>query len=148
MSLEETLLGTRILVLGRAALPPPRADRLDVSLVSLHFGPIRPRCQLDQRVERYGYPGTLFLRLLHKVRINAADDGLMRDDEDVLAALQLHDDGLEADHHVAVAFASTVSVVVLVFVARLEVIGVKVRYLLVRHSVANASVELVESLPL
>ena len=72
----------------------------------------------------------------------------MRDDEDVLAALQLHDDGLQPRHHVAVAFASTVPVVVLVLVARLEVVRIKIRYLLIRHAVANASVELVEGLPL
>ena len=135
-------------MLGRAALTPPRADSLDVSLVSLHLGPICPWCQLDQRVQRHGDPWAFFLRLLHKVRINAADDGLVRNDEDVLAALQFHYNGLKSGHHIAVAFTSPVPVVVLVFVARLEVIGVKVRYLLVRHTVANASVELVEGLPL
>lgn len=135
-------------MLGRAAFAPPRADSLNIGLVCLHLGSICPRRQLDQRVQRHGHPGTLFLRLLHKIRIYAANDRLMRDDEDILAALQLHDDGLQADHHVAVAFTSTIPVVVLVFVACLEVIRMKVRYLLIRHAVANASVELVEGLPL
>jgi hypothetical protein len=70
------------------------------------------------------------------------------DDEYVLAALEFHYDGLETDDHVAVRLAAAVAVVVLVVVARREVVRVPVLDLLVRQPVADARVQLVEGLPL
>lgn len=61
---------------------------------------------------------------IHEVREDAAHDGLVRDDEDVFGALEFHDDGLQADHDVAVRFAAAIAVVVFVGVARFEVVGV------------------------
>lgn len=72
----------------------------------------------------------------------------MRDDQDILRALQLHDDGLEADDDVAVRLASAVAVVVFVFIARGEVFGVLLLDVGVREAVADAGVELVECFPL
>lgn len=135
-------------MLSGAALATPRADGLDFSLVDLYLGAVGPRRELHERVKRYWYPGAFFLCLLHKVGIDATNDGLVRNDENVLAALQFHDDGLEADHYIPVALTAAVAVVVLVFVASLEIFRVHVGDLLVRHAVADTSVELVERLPL
>jgi hypothetical protein len=73
---------------------------------------------------------------------------LMRDDQDVLGPLQLHDNRLEPYHHVAVRLAAAVPVVVLVVVARRKVVGVAVLDLLVRQTVADARVKLVQRFPL
>jgi hypothetical protein len=48
-------------------------------------------------------PGRLLLVFFHEVGVDAAEDRLVRYDEDVFAALEFHDDGLEADYDVAVA---------------------------------------------
>jgi hypothetical protein len=99
-------------------------------------------------VQGHLHPWALLLRHVHKVCVYASQDGLVCDDQDVLAALKLHDDRLEADHHVAVRLATEVAVVVLVFVARREVFGVFLLDLGVCESVADARVKLVQRLPL
>lgn len=135
-------------MLRRATLSAPRADGRDVGLPSLLVGAVCPGGELDERVQRHVHPGTLGLVLLHEVGVDASQDRLVRHDQDVLAALQLHDDGLEADHHVTVRLAPAVPVVVLVLVAGCEVVGEPVLDLLVREPVAYTRVELVERLPL
>lgn len=72
----------------------------------------------------------------------------MRDDQDILRALQLHDDGLEADDDVAVRLTPAVAVVVLVLITRSKVLGVLLLDFGVREAVADAGVELVECFPL
>jgi hypothetical protein len=62
------------------------------------------------------------------------------DNDDVLAALQLHDDGLQADDHVAVRLTAAVAVVVLVFVAGGEVLGVLLGNFLVGEAIADTRV--------
>ena len=57
--------------------------------------------------------------------LQAAQDGLVADNEDVLLPLELHDDGLEPDDNVAVRLAATVAVVELVLVAIRKVIWVR-----------------------
>lgn len=74
------------------------------------------------------HPRTLGSLFAHKISDNAAKNGLVRDDEDVTAvfsaaaALEFHDDGLEAGYDVAVGFAAEVAVLLLVdvFPQRLE----------------------------
>ena len=88
------------------------------------------------------------LRQVHKVRINAPQYSLMRNDDDILAPLQLHDDRLQADHDVPVRLPAAIPIVVLVLVARGKVLGILSGDLFVGHAVANARVELVEGLPL
>ena len=127
---------------------PPRTDGRDVGLEPLLLGPVGLGRQLHERVQRDLHPRTLALVQVVEVGEDAADDGLVGDDDDVLAALELHDDGLEADDDVAVALAAAVPVVVLVVVARAEVLRVLALNLLVRHAVADARLELVERLPL
>ena len=92
-----------ILVLGDAAFSAPRADGRDLRIVALLLGAVGARGQLDERVERDGHPRGVGLRLLHEVGVDAAQHGLVGHDEDVLRALELHDDGLQADHHVAIS---------------------------------------------
>lgn len=96
----------------------------------------------------HSHPRRLRLRLLLVVRIDASQHRLMRDDQDVLRALQLHDDRLEADDDVAVRLTPAVAVVVLVLIARSKVLGVLLLDLGVCEAVADAGVELVECFPL
>lgn len=60
-------------------------------------------------------------------------DRHVRDDNDVLAAFQFHNDWFQTDDNVAVRFTSSVSVVVLIIVACLKVFGELLRYLFVLH---------------
>ena len=137
----------RRLVLGLAALLAPSADGRYVSVDTLLLGLIRTRRELDETVQRNVHPRALILRRAHEVGVDAAQDGLVGDDEDVLAALELHDDGLEADDDVAVGLAAGVAVVVLVGVAGGEVVGVLLLDLGVGEAVADAGVQLVERFP-
>lgn len=98
-------------------------------------------------MQRHLHPGTLLLRHIHIIRIDAPQHSLMRHDDDILTAFQLHDDGLESDDDVTIGFAAAVAVIVFVVVPRFEVFGVLVCDLLVREAVAGAGVELVEGFP-
>ena len=131
----------------RTPLTPKRADGGNIRFEALLLGAVRPGGQLDQRMQRHLHPGTLLLRHVHIIRVDAPQHGLMRHDDDVLTALQLHDDGLESDDDVAIGFSAAVAVVVFVVVSRFEVFGVLVRDLLVREAVAGARVEFVEGFP-
>ena len=73
-------------MLRRAPLTPKRANSRDIRLEALLLGTIRSRRQFDQRMQRDFHPRTLFLRDVHIIRINTSQDGLMRDDDDILAA--------------------------------------------------------------
>lgn len=90
-------------MLRNTAFSAPGTDGFDAGLVDLLLGAVRTRGQLDERVQGDVEPGGFLLVFFHEVGVDAAEDCLVRDDEDVLAAFQLHDDGLEADHDVAVA---------------------------------------------
>ena len=92
-----------ILMFRNTALASPRRHGLNSSLENLLIRSVRTRRQLDQRVQGHVEPRRFLLVLFHEVGVDAAQDGLVRDDEDVLAALQLHDYGLEPDYNVAVA---------------------------------------------
>lgn len=48
----------------------------------------------------------------------------MSDDEDVLLALEFHDDGLETDDHVPVRFTASIPIVELVVIPRIEILRV------------------------
>ena len=89
-------------MLRRTPLTPKRADGRDVRLEALLLGTVRPGGQLDERVQRHLHPGALLLRHVHVVGVDAPQHGLVGHDDDVLAALQFHDDGLEPDDDVAV----------------------------------------------
>lgn len=108
----------------------------------------RPETWRDGRVGTYCHPWGLGLRLLLEVGVDAAEHSLVGDDEDVLGPLQLHDDGLQADHDIAIRLAAAVSVVVLVVIAGFKVFRVLVFDVGVRKPVTNTSVQLIQSLPL
>lgn len=72
----------------------------------------------------------------------------MRDDQDILRPLQLHDDGLETDDDVAVRLAPAVAVVVLVIITRSEILWVLLLDFGVGETVADAGIQLVECFPL
>ena len=134
-------------MLRRASLTAKRADSRNIRAEPNLLGAVRPRRQLNQRVQRHFHPRTLFLGNIHVVRIYAAQHRLVRHDDDILAAFEFHDDGFEADDDVAVGFAASVTVVVLVVITGAEVFGVAVGYFLVGERVTDARVELVEGFP-
>ena len=98
------------MVFSRTALRPPRRHGGDVSLEPLLLRAICPRRELHERVQRDLHPRALGLREVVEVGEDAADDGLVGDDDDVLASLELHDDWFKADDDVAVGFAASVAV--------------------------------------
>ena len=130
------------------ALGPPRAHGRDIGAVPVLLRPVGLGGELHERVQRDLHPRALALVHVHEVGEDAADDGLVRHDDDVLAALELHDDRLQSNDDVTVRLAAAVAVVVLVVVARAKVFRVLVLDLLVGHAVADARLELVERLPL
>ena len=130
------------------ALATPGADGRDVGAQTVFVRLVRLGRQPNQRVQRHLHPGALFLGHVHEVGVDAAQDGLVRHDEDVVAALELHDDGLEPDDDVAVRLAAQVPVVVLVVVALPKVGWILRLDLGVRQAVAHARVELVKRFPL
>lgn len=137
----------RLLMLSFAALTSPRADGGNVRFQSLLLRRVRLGSQLDQGVQWDFHPRALLLGDVHEVCVNAPQNRLVRYDQNVFAALELHDDGLQADDYVTVGFAAQVAVVVLVFVALRKVFGVLLLDLGVRQAVTDARVELVESFP-
>lgn len=135
-------------MLRRAAPRPKGAHGGDIGLVALLVGAVGLGGQLDEGMQRHLHPGRALLGHVHEVSVDAAQHGLVGDDDDVLGPLELHDDGLEPDHEVAVRLAAAVAVVVLVVVARPEVVRVARLDVLVREPVAHARVQLVQRLPL
>lgn len=133
---------------GRATLTTPRADGRNVSLVSLLVRAVGSWGELDETVERYVHPGAARLVFLHEVRIYAAENGLMGDDEDILGSLELHDNGLEADDHITVRLPATVPIVIFILVPSHKVLRVHVLDLLVCHTVADTSIKLIQCFPL
>lgn len=134
-------------MLCRTPLLPPRRYGRDVRLEALLFRAVRARRQLDQRVQRNLHPGALLLGHVVEVGVNAPKHRLVRHDDHVLAALQLHDNRLQPDDHVPVRLAAAVSVIVLVLVPCRKVLWVSFLNFFVRESIADAAVELVECLP-
>ena len=131
----------------RTAFTPKRTHSRDIGLEPLLLRAVRPRGELDERVQRDLHPGALFLRHVHVVGVDAPQHGLMGHDDDIFAAFEFHDDGLESDDHVAVGFPAQIAIVVLVVVSSFKVFGVLVRNLLIGQPVAHARVQLVQGFP-
>lgn len=135
-------------MLRGAALASPSTDGWDVGFVTDLLGAISARSKLDQCVQGNIHPGALGLILLHEVSIHASQYSLVSDDEDVLATLKFHDDGLKTDDNVAIRLSATVAVVVLVFITCGKVLRVSILNLLVSQTVADTRVKFVKCLPL
>jgi hypothetical protein len=135
------------LMLRRRALSAPGRDGGDIGLEALLLGAVGAGGQLEEGVEGNFHPGRLLLGNVHEVGVDAAQNGLVGDDDDVLAALEFHDDGLQADDHVAIRLTAAVAVVVLVFIAGGEVLRVLLGNFLVGEAIADAGVQFVEGLP-
>jgi len=137
----------KLLMLRTTPLRPKRADSRNIRVEALFLRIVGLGRQLNKRVQGHFHPGTLLLRDVHVVSVDAAQDGLVRDDDDVLAALEFHDDGFEPDDDVAVTLAASVAVVVFVVVTGPEVFGESVFDFLVGEAVADAGIEFVERFP-
>jgi hypothetical protein len=149
-------------VLGDGALAAPSADRRDACLETLLIGTIGARSQLDKRMERdlmmmlalvlgcifssgttYCHPWTLRLVLLLKVSVNAPQDGLVSYDQDVFAALQLHDDGLKTNDDITITLSTTVTVIIFVIVAGDKIFGISLLDLRIGHAITNTGVKFI-----
>jgi hypothetical protein len=135
-------------MLSRRTLSAPGRHGRNVCLQAGLLGVIGPRSQFDESMQRDLHPWGLLLLYIHEVSVDATEDSLMRDDENVLAALEFHDDGLKPDDNITIRLAADVAVVVLVFVACPKVAWVLGLDLAVCKAIANAAVEFVKSLPL
>ena len=71
----------------------------------------------------------------------------MRDDENVLASLQLHDDGFQSNDNIPIRLSTEIAVVVLVLVALRKVLGVFLLDFAVGQAVANTRIEFVQRFP-
>lgn len=92
-------------MLCNATLGSPRADSFNTSFISDLFGSIGSWSKFDEGVKWDVEPWRPSLIFFHEVGVNAAKDGLVGDDEDVLGAFEFHDDGFETDDDVTVAIA-------------------------------------------
>lgn len=126
----------------------PRRNCRDVGFEALFLRAVRAGRQLDQRMKGDFHPRTLFLGHIVEIRIDAPQNRLMGDDDHVLAPLQFHDDGLEADDDISVRLATAIAVVVFVLVSGRKVFGIPFRDLLVGQAIADPRVKLVERFPL
>ncbi len=135
-------------MLSDAALATPGADSSNTGTESLFIGAIGARSELDKGMQRNCHPGAFLLALLLEVGVDATEDGLMSDDEDVLASLELHDDRLETDHNIAVRLTTTVAVVVFVLVTCNEVGGILLFDFGISKSIAHTGIKFIECLPL
>jgi len=129
------------------ALLPPRGDRGDVGEHPLLLRLVRPWSKFDEAMQRNFHPGTLLLTRAHKIRVNTPQHRLVRDDENVLRPLQLHDDGFQPDDDVTVALAAEVAVVVFILVTGLEVRGIALFDFGVGQPVADPGVEFIQCFP-
>lgn len=118
-------------MLCRRTLSTPGRYCWDIRLVSLLFSTIGARRKFHERMEGHLHPRALVLGKIEEICINAAQDGLMRDNDYVFAAFQFHNNGLEADNDIAVRLPPTIAVIVLVFIAGSKVLRVSLRNLLV-----------------
>ena len=99
-------------------------DSLDVDLEPSLLACIGAGSELDDRVEWNLDVGELFVRVVHKVGVDAAQNGLMSDDQNVALSLQLHDNGLQPKNNIAVRLSSSIAVVELVLISVCKVLGV------------------------
>lgn len=116
--------------------------------VSNLFRAVRPWCQFDERVKWHIHPGALGLVLLHKVCVDAAQNRLVSHNENVLATFQFHYDWFQADDHVTVRLATTVSVVVFILITGRKVFGVAVFDFLVGQAIAHTGIQFIQRFPL
>lgn len=134
-------------MLGSASLFSECAHGWNVSLVTLLLGTVSPRGEFNQRMQWNLHPRRFLLRHIHVVCVDAPQHRLMSDDDDVLASLQLHDDRLKPDDHVAITLPASVAIVVFIVITGPEVFRVLVGNFLVRQPIADAGIKLVESFP-
>lgn len=136
-----------LMVFCRTSLPTPCRHRWDICLEALLSRSICFGCELHQRVKRNFQPWRLIGAGIHEIGIDASDDGLMGDDDDVVASLQLHDDWLQSNDHVTIGLSTPIPVIIFVLISRREILRIFLLDFTIRHPVAHARVQLVQSFP-
>ena len=72
----------------------------------------------------------------------------MRDNDNVLAPLEFHDNRLEANHNVTIRLAASIAIVVFVIVTGSKIFRVGIFDFLIGKAVTNTGIQLVEGFPL
>ena len=129
------------------ALDSESADSRDVRFKPLLLGRISSWSELDERVQRDFHPRGLFLWYVHVISVDTPQDGLMGDDDDVLASLEFHDDWLKPDDNISVAFATSVSIIIFVIISSSEVFWISIGNLLVGETITGPGIKFIQSLP-
>lgn len=89
-------------MLGRSAFPSPGGHCWNVGFEALLLGTVCAGCQFDQCVERDFHPRALLLRHVVKVGVDTSQNSLVSDNDDVFAALELHDDRFQSNYDVSI----------------------------------------------
>lgn len=90
------------MVLGTTPFSSPCTNSRDLGKEPGFHRAVRSRRESDERVQRDFHPWAFFLVTSHVVRVDAPQDRLMRDDQNILTAFELHYYRLQPDHNIAV----------------------------------------------
>jgi hypothetical protein len=96
----------------------------------------------------YSHPRARSLILCHKVGVDASQNSLMSNNEDIFTALQFHDDRLKTNNNITVWLSATVAVVVFILITCRKVLRELLCNFGIGETITNSCIELVESLPL
>ena len=81
---------------------PVSVDGVDVERNHLDLAPVRHRGQLDESVQGHLHVGQLIEGPLGQVAEDAAEHGLVTDDQQVLLSLQLHYHRLQSGNNILI----------------------------------------------
>ena len=132
---------------GLGALTSPGTDSWNVRFQPFLLSRVRLRREFDQCVKRNLHPRTLLLRHIHKVCIDAPENGLVRNNQDVFATLKFHDDRFQADDDVAIRLTAQISIVVLVLIALRKVLRILLFDFSICQTIADTRVKFIQGLP-
>jgi hypothetical protein len=122
-------------------------NSLDIDLESPFLAGIRSRGELDDGVERDLEIRKALEGVIHKVGVQAPEDGLVSNDQDVLLSFQIHEHGFQALNYIPVRLAILVPVVVLIVIALGKIFRELFLDLFVCQRICLAGFEFVQCLP-
>lgn len=86
------------------------------------------------------HPWRLIGAGIHEICIDASNNGLVGDDDDVVASFQLHNDRLQSNDYIAIRLSTPVSVIVFVLISRRKILRVRLLDFTIRHPIADTRV--------
>jgi len=122
-------------------------NSLDIDLESPLLAGIGSGGELDDGMEGDFEVGESLEGVIHKVGVEASEDGLVSNDQDIFLSFQIHEHRFQTLNNIPIGLAILVSVVVLVVVALGKVVGELFLDLFVRQCISLAGLEFVQCLP-